>query len=879
MDEKTLIESFMPLDSIGSESRREKARKPKNISTMHIYWARRPTISARAAILGGLIPRSVMDEKHVSKMAMLLKKAYTWDFMEDPAKVNEIRNFLKKFHGNEPIRLIDIFAGGGAIPLEGIRLGCETWAVDINPVAYLIQKGILVYPHIFGKKLIKEFEYWINWIGKKAESELKFAYQIPGKMMMPHAFIWAKTIQCPNKKCQAEIPLIKQFWLANKKKKKIALKPLFSESDNILQFKIVKDEEIDFDPKEGLIKAGKARCWKCNSVIDKKLIKTLFKERRTGQRLLVVVFNQNGKKKYEIPAKDALLGFQLVSEKLKQMRDVLLQNGLPLVPQEPAPPQGALGCSTANYGLTTWDKFFNSRQLFSLMTLTKLINEAQAEMEHLEYDSEMKKAISLYLAFTLNRIADYNNILCTWHNRSENIGHLFTRPVLSMKWDYAEINPLNEQASSWWSFGRAIKLVLEHLTTIECKPANLLRGSSTPLPFPDQHFDIVVTDPPFFDNISYSDLSDFFYVWFKRTIGHLFPEVLRWPLSPKSEEIIHSPDRHGSKELSKVFYTTSLTRAFKEAHRILRDDGICIVMFTHKETEAWMSLLKSLIDAGFQITATWPIRMEMTTRMRAMKSAAVGSTILIACRKRKSPKDSIYLPEFKKELQQYLMNKMNFFWNQGIRGIDFFISSIGPAMSVASQYQSVKKLSGETVTTESILDLTSNFCFQFILEKATGKTFMKKDDEITAFYLTWKMIHDNDVLDYDSANKLAKAFQMDLSHLVALGLLEKNLSSIRILPLHGHVGNEMKQQHQRMFENSPLLLLIQFINLLQQEKEPEKLHHLADSITRENMNLFSKCIQLAQVLLKIKSVPSYDKTLLHTLLTMLQEKNYSVANP
>ena len=569
-----------------------------------------------------------------------------------------------------------------------------------------------------------------------------------------------------------------------------------------------------------------------------------------------------------MPTSHDLRLLEIARKKLEALQDEWLPNGLTLIPKEAAPPKEALGCSTAHYGLTTWDRFFNARQLVSLTTLARLIIEAQDEMTRQGYDEELRKAISLYLAFVLNRVADYNNILCTWHNRSENIGHMFTRPILTMRWDYAEINPLNPHASSWWSFGKAILKVLEHLTAIECKPAHLILGSATRLPFPDNFFDLIVTDPPFYDNISYSDLSDFFYVWFKRTIGHIFPDILKWPLTPKSEEIIHSPHRHENKEQSKLFYTTSLTRAFKEAHRILKNDGICVIMFTHKNTEAWISLLNSIRESGFQVVATWPLRMEMTARMRAMNSATVNSTILIACRKASPQNKMIFKHEFKEKIMNELIPKIAYFWKQGIRGVDFFISAIGPAMEIFNDYKIVYTSDGNKMSLEELLDLTSEVCFKFILETTINKTALAAIDRVTAFYLTWRILQKQGTMEFDAANKLAKAYQLNISELEGLGIVKKERQQVHLVSLCELNDNCVWSSSELI--NLPLIKILMKVITALRINNGTKAKDLLARLKHDHDKIYHRCMKLAQSLIEIRHTPSQDKRYLHLLVSTAQ---------
>jgi len=323
-----------------------------------------------------------------------------------------------------------------------------------------------------------------------------------------------------------------------------------------------------------------------------------------------------------------------------------------------------------------------------------------------------------------------------------------------MVWDPFEANPLGGSVGDWFSI---IDLALNAINaaTVNSMPGIASQGTATRLPYPDDHFDAVVTDPPYYDNVPYADLSDFFYVWLKRTVGDLYPDLFATPLTPKSQEIIEDETRHGrDREKAHRFFEEMLTQSFREIHRVLKPEGIAVIVFAHKSTEAWETIIQSLLRAGLVLTASWPVHTEMKSRLRGQESAALASSIYMVCRKRTEEK-AAYFNEVRPAIEARIRERLEHFWNAGIGGADFFISAIGPAVEVFGQYARVERLSGEEVTVKELLEFVRRTVSEFALERILRDGHLTGVDMETRFYLLWRWTYQNARAPFDDARKLA----------------------------------------------------------------------------------------------------------------------------
>jgi putative DNA methylase len=786
-----LIETLLPLRELSAEARREKAIRHGHISTLHIWWARRPLVVARAAVLGALLTESAeVDEKFIVNLCR-------WEVHDgDPGGrhlLEQARRLIRQRFGGQPPKVLDSFAGGGSIPLEALRLGAEAYAVEYNPVAYLILKATIEYPQRYGQKLASEVKRWGEWVLGRARRELAAFYPAVGGET-PIAYIWSRTIRCPNPACGAEIPLFRQLWLARKANKKVALKPIPNRAAKRVDFAIVHGDAVDFDPSRGTVSRGNAVCPVCQASARDSYVKAEAQAGRMGHRLVAVVTTR-GKgqgRNYRLATKEDLAAFRKAEEALQN----LLQTpspwafGLSWVPEEPMDQRNPNIVSGRGYGFREWGQLFNPRQLLALVTFGKWVREVYRQILREGGDPEFAKAVATYLAFALDKLAERNDALSRWDNTHEKIQSAFSGHHLHMTWDYIETNPLAGLTSSWEA---SVSYVLEYPTRESRVPkaGSAHLGSAAALPFPDRHFDAVVVDPPYADNVPYADLSDFFYVWLRRTVGDLYPEAFGTSLIPKDEEAVVNPARFGGgkkgEQIAQAHYQRLMQKSFAEIHRVLKPDGMAVVMFTHRSTEAWERLIQSLLDAGLYPTASFPVHTEMEASTHQRGKGAIQSTILMACRRRPENAPVGWYGPVRTELERVIPERLAEFWKAGIRGADFFISAIGPAVGVFGRYRKVMRPDGREVAVSDLLDEARSIVTAFVMAQL-GLTRL---DGPTWFYVLYRWAYGGEELSFDEANKLAKSVGAELDALTGRRrLVVRKTNTVRLLAFAERLRNE-----------------------------------------------------------------------------------------
>ncbi|MCS7022804.1 MAG: DUF1156 domain-containing protein, partial [Gemmataceae bacterium] len=423
-----LIEVDFPLRKVSEESVREKNIRHGHISTLHIWWARRPLAASRATTLAALLPD---DPNQRRKWLNLVSDISPWEVVSSTSRaarllLDEARAAIRAAYGGRAPRVLDPFAGGGAIPLEALRLGCETYALDYNPVAVLLNKAVLEYPPRYGNKLLEAVKEWGNWVLNEARRKLEPFYPKDPDGSIPVGYYWMRTIPCQNPACGAEVPLTANFWLAKKDRKKIALRLITNRAAKRVEAEIVgqNGEPIDFDPEEGTVTRAHVRCPVCGGTIDDDTTRRLFREGKAGQRMMVVVLHhpQRTGKTYRLPTERDLEAYRAaekaLEEKRRQLRDAW---GIEPVPDEPLPPQETLGFRVQRYGLTRWGDLFNARQKLALVTFADAVRRAHAEMLRAGYELEFAKAVATYLAIALDRLVDQETVLVPWITQLEAV--------------------------------------------------------------------------------------------------------------------------------------------------------------------------------------------------------------------------------------------------------------------------------------------------------------------------------------------------------------------------------------------------------------------------------------------------------------------------
>jgi putative DNA methylase len=762
---RRFIEESFPVKEVSVESAREKNIRQGHISTLHIWWARRPLASSRATNYAALIPAPErIEEWHKTRQFII--DFSKWENSLNQNMIQKAREDILKANDGKPPKVLDPFAGGGAIPLEALRLGCEVYASDYNPVATLILKCTLEYPQKYGKAknvkgndwtgvektinpLLEDVKMWGNWVLEEAKKEIGRFYPLEQDGSIPVAYIWARTIPCQNPACGADIPLMRQYWLAKKSHKNVSLFPYVVGKEVI--FKIVGDgyEPMpkNFNPEKGTVSRAVATCLVCGGVVDDKTTRHLFLEGKAGQRMVAVVTNKAGRigKGYRTTTPNDTKMFEASEEYLKSKRSQLMDNwGIDPVPDESLPP--------------------NTRQKLAMITFVDKVKIAFRTMLENGYDNERAKIILTFLALGVDRLADFGSSLCMLNpTGGRGVVHTFGRQTLQMVWDYAESNPFLEEAAGWSTACEKNEKWILYASQTRDESAATKQASSIVLPYPNNFFDAIFTDPPYYDNVPYSYLSDFFYVWLKRTIGDLYPELFSTPLTPKKEEIVVYDNMPGGKTEANHYFESMLNTTFKEIHRVLKPGGIVTVVYAHTSTEGWETLVNSLLDSSLVITCAWPLHTEKEGRLIAQRTAALASSIYIIARKMARQPTGFY-NNVHEELKQHLNQKLDRLWGEGISGADFFIAAIGSAIEVFGKYEKVMDYEGSIVRADRLLLDVRKIATDYAVRQILHNGFSEEISDLTRFYILYRWNFGEAKAPFDEARKLAQSCSIDLSH-------------------------------------------------------------------------------------------------------------------
>jgi adenine-specific DNA methylase len=705
-----------------------------------------------------------------------------WDLAADPNYLEVARALVRAAYPEEPPLVVDPFAGGGSIPLEALRVGCEAFASDLNPVACLILKVMLEDIPRHGPQLAEELRRVGAEIKKQAEQELADLYPKDPDGATPIAYLWARTVRCEAPNCGAEIPLVRSFWLCKKADRKRALRWTRGSDQSVGSDGSDGSWEI-FEPKSerevpaGTVSRARATCLCCGAVLPPERVRAQLAAQRGGAD---VVFDEHGRRiggarllavvtlrpdepgrHYRLPTDRDYEAVRRAQQRLAQLLADWERGGkqdLCPVPDEPLPPIGTLGFRVQRYGMLQWGDLFTARQKVALVTLAKLVRGLTTETQRTQRD-ELSEAVRLLLGIAINKTADLGNSLAPWKPDAECPVHLFARQALPMAWDFCESTPVSEASGSFESaFGRTAD-ALESVSDSLSPRAQVQPADAAEHPLPDETAHVWFTDPPYYDAVPYADLSDFFLVWLKRALpDHPLlrdPFDPENPLTPKAREAVQNErsQTDDGRPKDRAFYEEAMARAFAEGRRVLCEDGVASVVFAHKTTEGWEALLSGLIKGGWTITGSWPIATEMASRLRARESAALATSVHLVCRPRPEDAPVGDWADVLRELPKRVGEWMERLQAEGIRGADLVFACIGPALEIFSRYSRVETAEGREVTLAEYLEKVWEVVGRTALENVLGTAeararngvagALEEDARLTALFL-WTLQSTND---------------------------------------------------------------------------------------------------------------------------------------
>ena len=813
---KRLAEVDFPIAEVSRHAVREKSIRHGHPSTLHLWWARRPLASCRAVLMALLLPdpcdehcpvafkedaRRVLlrhegrpggwdqtidtDDGLRRILLKFIADFANWDVAANPAYLKTSRALVKAAHGEEPPLVVDPFAGGGSIPLEALRVGCEAFASDLNPVACLILKVMLEDIPRHGPKLADELREAGREIKAAAEKELADLYPKDPDGATPIAYLWARTVRCEAPDCGAEIPLMRSVWLCRKEKRKRALKPGVVRRQDA-------PPEVTFDVFEpaaesevhgGTVSRAKATCPCCGTVLLPERVRLQLSEQRGGAdaifdeagkrvggaRMTAVVTLKPGEtgRHYRLPTDADYAAVRKAQARLDGILGDWEQGGrqgLCPVPDEPLPPIGTLGFRVQRYGMMRWGDLFTARQKAVLADLGALA-------------STNGTSIGSLLACAFSRVG-MSNMSCTrWNAVAEKMQHTFGRQALPIVWDFAEVVVTANGPGNWQSGYELVGDVVEKARSLGTANAHLADGIESPLS--DEAAKVWFTDPPYYDAIPYADLSDFFLVWLKRTLPDhsLLRDIFDPdnPLSPKDREAVQDETKTcEGRTKDRAFFEDVMGQAFAEGRRVLQETGVGSVVFAHKTTDGWEALLAGLIQGGWTITGSWPIATEMGTRLRARDSAALATSVHLICRPRPEDAPIGEWADVLRELPKRVSDWMRRLQGEGVRGADLVFACVGPALEIYSRYRAVETVDGRTVALaeylERVWEVVGRTALQEVLGTASAgadaplQGALEEDARLTALFL-WTLqsteTADDDEPDEDAvARTAAKGFSL-----------------------------------------------------------------------------------------------------------------------
>jgi putative DNA methylase len=803
---KKLIEVSLPLDAINREAAREKAIRHGHPSTLHLWWARRPLAACRAVLFAQLVddpsahpdqfPTPEAQDAERLRLFGIIEELVRWENVTNETVLAAARAEIRRCFDGDPPPIVDPFAGGGSIPLEAQRLGLEAHASDLNPVAVLINKALIEIPPRWAGRppihprddadlgtrtwsgaqgLAEDVRHYGRQMRDEAARRIGHLYPPArlddGTEATVIAWIWARTVTCPNPACGATMPLVRSFWLGKKKGKEAWVRPVVEGTE--VRFEIGHDRAGP--PVEGTVNRQGAVCIVCDSPVRFDHIRAEGRAGRMGAQLMAVVAEGERRRVYLPPTEEHVRAAQLARPDDVPETELFDWPGR---------------INVVRYGMTRHADLFTNRQLTALCTFSDLVIETRDRIESdartaglpPEEATQYANDLATYLGFGVSRLSDIQNSLCRWENTRSQVRNLFARQAIPMVWDYAEGGLFSKAAGDFW-------VSLDNLVSaVERSASNTTPGTVSQVSAEGASFGdaVVCTDPPYYDNIGYADLADFFYVWLRRSLRSIHPELLSTMLTPKAEELVASPYRFGGdKAAAKRFFEEGFVTTFTRARAQQRPDVPMTVFYAFKQSETdgtdgtastgWETLLEGMLSAGLMVTATWPMRTELGNRILGQDVNALASSIVLACRTRPDGAGVTDRAGFLAALRAELPAELALLQQAAIAPVDLAQASIGPGMALFSRYAKVIEPSGERMRVRTALGLINQVLAE-VLERHDGEW-----DPDTRWALRWFDQHGMNEGDFGQAEVLATATGVAVDGLVRSGIVAASKGKVRLL--------------------------------------------------------------------------------------------------
>lgn len=817
---KKLIEVALPLEDINAASAREKSMRHGHPSTLHLWWARRPLAAARAVIWSSLVddpsahpeefPTAEEQADERERLFNILRDLVVWENSNDERVLDAAKAEIRKSMGDDLPPLLDPFAGGGAIPLEAQRLGLEAYAQDLNPVAVTINKAMIEIPPLFAGKaalnpkargdlhnegwtgnsgLAADVEYYGNWMREEAARRIGHLYpkvQVPagqGGDGTVIAWLWARTVRCPNPACGGEAILVRSFDLSKKKGKEWHVEPVCEGGE--VSFEVAPGKAT----QDGTVNRRGATCLHCGAPIDFKYVRAEGRAHRMGEKLMAIVAEGKRGRVYCAPNDE--------------------QASVADIPKPDEYPDADIASNprdfkTPNYGLATFSQLFTNRQLTVLTTFSMLVGEAQKRAEKDAVAAGLAddgvgladggtgaraygEAVGVYLAFVIDQLTNQSSSICGWNAPNTQMRTVFARQAIPMTWDYAESNPFSNSSGCFDNVFNLELQAFEGLVGSHAIPGiarqrdaqsdNGMRGI------------VVSTDPPYYDNIGYADLSDYFYVWLRRSLRNTYPQLFSTMLVPKHEELVATPYRENrGKEGAKSFFEEGMFRTFKQVYEYAREDVPVTIYYAFKQSETdskndvestastgWETMLSAIIKAGFSITGTWPMKTEKPGRTIGNGANALASSIVLVCRKRPEGAPMGTRRDFVMALKRELPAALDELRSSNIAPVDLAQSAIGPGMGIYSRFSQVLEADGSPMTVRAALQ---------IINQELDAYFSDQDGELdreSRFCVDLYTQKAFDTISFGEADVLARAKNVSIEGLATKGLLASVKGQVHLL--------------------------------------------------------------------------------------------------